>query len=465
MASLLDMLMGARPQRYYGTASEDQVNADASRAQQWAMNQADIGSRNYAADRDFWKAINQMMSDQNLAFQQAGYQRDLAGLNNQAALDRARLETDAQRYGYDQNLTGQMAGFATQRDVAGLNAATERDIANMNAELQRYTAGLNSQTGLQQTQMQTAAQMLPAQFQQDRFNTIAPIVTNLLGQYAGVPMQQPGGFGGMPGGFSGQPMFNPPAATSQPSGAAQPSGFDPNDYWHQQYARAVAEGRLPQGAPLPYSANSGQVENFLQKYVGGDRNATYTPPNQGTPTPAATPQVAPTGAPLNSMMGGYMGGDMPGMATGMSGGVSGQAAGSYGGLPTPPPGQAVGGDVVTPQMQNQMVNQALSQNARNYASQAGQAQSQLAGRGWNPRGPGMQYHNQIQNAQYNKSVADNQAYTQVPMQAAKMNADYRLGAAQTNTAQNAAFWNAYSQQQGNRNNQLGTLLGALTGLV
>lgn len=429
MQDLAQMLSMFRPQTYYGTQTADQVNADAARAQQWAMNQADVSSRNYAADRDFWKGINQMFSDQNLALQKSGYDQQLANINNAAALQKAQMEAEAQRYGYDQSLAGQMAGYDNQRQIADLNAA-----------MQRYTTGVSASTGLQQTQMQTAAQTLPAQLQQQRYNDVSPLIKGLLTQYAtpqnGFGMPQPMGYPGAPG-VTG-------AGMSQPQIAQQP---------------------MPAFTGIP---GTPAMDAYIDQTTNRQTGQMFAPPaNQLSDqfiygAPAATPQP-PQGNALGSMLGGYAGGDMSGM--GGSSGVSGGGMSSgYGGLPTPP--QAVSQtDVVTQPMQNQMVNQALSQNARNYASQVGNAQRQMAGRGWNPRGPGMQYHNQIQNAQYNKSVADMQARTQVPMQAAQTNAQYRLGAAGANTANRSSYWNAYSQQQGNRSSQLATLLNALTGLV
>lgn len=469
MDELMQMLLGSRPQTYYGTQTADQVNADASRAQQAAMQQADINSRNYAADRDFWGKINQMFSDQNLAKQQSGYAQELAGINNAAAMDQAKLAadtqryaTDAQKYGYDQSLAGQMAGYDTQRQIADLNA-----------QMQRYTSGLNAATGLQQTQMQTNAQMLPAQLQQQRYNDISPLVKGLLQQYA-TPQN---GFAAQPaGGYSAQPGAGM-------GGGASPQSFPKTgDFFIDQYNQAIAEGRLDPGTPAPYSPNGFWTDQYLQNYLSNP-NAKYGGGGYGEPAgePGGTPQANnSTGSmdylksigytpPQVPAVQGQGGAGVPGIGGGgtmAAGGGMSQSGGmtNMGGIPTPPPA-VQSGDVITQQMQNQMINQAQSQNAKNYAGATAQAQSQLAGRGWNPRGPGMQYNNQMQNAAYNKSVADTQAYYQVPMQAAQANAQYKLGAAGANTANNSAYWNAYTQQQGQKNNQLGTLLGALTGLV
>ena len=450
MAQLLSM---GRPQTYYGTQTADQVNADAARAQQAALQQSDISSRNYGYDRDFWKGINQMMSDQKIQEMRSASDQSLAGLNNAAALQRAQMETESQRYGYDNQLQAAMANYANQSQIAAMNNAANRYQTDVNAQTQLGATNLQGQYGLQQA-------LIPQQFRQQRFDSVFPLLGGILGQYMGGGQQQPTAYGA---------PLGAPAPTSQPPGASRPSGFNPDDFWHQNYARAVAEGRLPQGAPLPYSPDSGQVETYLQQYVGGNKSAAYgsaptmgvfLPGQNGSEiSPQPQQQNATAYGPANAYANANIGGGTQSGFSSLQSSAPGNPQNAYSQAAS---NQISTGPVISDQQQNQMLNSALGANAQSANQAMRNAQTSFGSRGWSPSSPALRsYQNRIG---MNQMLADTQARMQIPMQAAKTNADYSLQAQQGNLAAGNQRLGALSGYYSSQSNMLSPILSALVSM-
>lgn len=434
------------PELYYGTQPASMVQADAARAQQAALAQQQMASQNYAADRQFWGTVNTVLGNKEISaannsaelerlLASLGLQRDVAGMQN----DTQRYGIDAQKYGIDTNaaanryatdagLAGQMAGYDTQRQIAEMNAMLNRYTADTNSQTSLGVAGIGAQSQLQQAQLAAQANMLPAQLQQQRFESVLPMLSSLFSQY-GVQMPQ-----GIPGGSQQAPQTQ--GMAGQPAGAAPPAA-------------------MPAGA----SAGDTGYPSGLHGYAPAPMptHGMYLPGTGPTPEPSA---AGVPGAPIGSAT----------PATGGIGGVLGNygAAGtdgaSLGGSGLPSVAPAVGmGDVITPQMQSQMLNNTYAQTAAQYAATQNQANRAFANRGLNPRGPGAQYNQVLNQAGQNQANQNTQAAYQIPMNAAKTNADYRIGAAGANTANQNSFWNAYGAQQANKTNQMGSMLNALTG--
>lgn len=424
IAQLLSM---GRPEYYIGSQPASMVMQQAQMAQQAANQQADINSRNYGYDRDFWKGINQMMSDQKIQEMRSANDQSLAGINNAAALQRAQMETDAQRYGYDSQLQSALAQVLGQQNIAGMNNESNRYATDVNAQAAIQRANLEGQYGLQNT-------LIPQQYRQQRFDTIMPLLGGVLGQYLGGGQQQaPQGMpnqmqpisGGMPQAASLNPL---PPFTGVPGTPAMDAYID------QTTNRQT--GQL-------YSAPASQLSD--QFIYGAPQQTAVNPTSYGPP-----------------------------MAYGNGGNLAGGTQSGVSSLQSSAPGspqnaysqatqnQISTGPLVSDRQQSQMLNSALAGNAQAAAQATRNAQTSFGARGWSPSSPALRsYQNRIG---MNQMLADTQARTQIPLQAAKTNADYSLQAQQGNLAAQNQRLGALSGFYNSQSNMLSPILSALVSM-
>ena len=436
------------PEFYIGTQPASLVMQQAALAQQQANQQADINSRNYAADRDFWKSINQNLSDQNLAFQRSGYDQTLANLNNAAAMQQlqqklgmdqqlAQLQSDTSRYGMDTQRDTALAGFQNQLGIAGLQ--------NQGAN---YRAGLEAQTA-----------SLSPMLKQERFNTVLPLFQGLLQGFSS-------GFGGgMGGGFGGEQNNSvgtgPAQQPSQPVGGGLPPWAPPpgqaNSFWTDLYLQQKAGGY-----PNPVYGGGGQVSGtagYAQPMGMGPNGESMTVPQMQQASASYQPPVQQIPASQVQKAGGGGGGSSQSSGSGGGGGGgSSSSSTSFGGgapqIGLNPPS--------SPQQWDQQINRQIGMNNKNMSTENNQlAQSYGSRYGtFGRRGIGQVNRNNARLAGLNQD-----ARIQIPMQGQKEFSDYMLGA---QTAQ-ANQWNN-QQQLGLQNKQIQSsmfapLLSALTGLA
>lgn len=128
------------------------------------------------------------------------------------------------------------------------------------------------------------------------------------------------------------------------------------------------------------------------------------------------------------------------------------------------------GPVISPYQQQQMINQAIGGNATQYETGRQQAVDQLSANGFSAESPALQAVNN--RLGLNQAIANTQARTQIPIDVARTNAEYGLGAANAyNQNLNAllggaiGYQNAQTGYANSRNSLLGILLGNLAGFV
>lgn len=483
MDPLLQMLMSGRPQQYVGTQTLDQVNADATRAQQWALAQQNLDANNYQAKLGLQGKLAELQTQEKMPGINFEYQNQLQNAQLQNAMEQAKLAsdtqryaTDAQKYGYDSQLQAALAGYQNQANIASQNNALGRYQTDVNAQTQLGNTNLQGQYALQQT-------LIPQQFKQERFDAIMPLLSGVLNQYTGgSPSAAGAGTAGMGMGTAGGVQ----AARSQ-------SFPKTGDFFLDQYNQAIAEGRLAPGTPAPYSPNGFWTDQYLQNYLSNP-NAKYGGGGIGEPSPTAmTDTEAPDwflaqgfnasdfGKPTEPIQSGYPGGSPQGQnqtaygptnayGTNLTGGVqsgtnslSSAAPGSPADEFSKATNNQIGmGPVISGQQQNQMLNSALAGNAQSAAGAMQNAQTSFGSRGWAPTSPALRsYQNRIG---MNQMLADTQARTQIPMQAAQTNANYALQAQQGNLAAQNQRLGALSSYYNSQSNMMSPILSALVSM-
>jgi hypothetical protein len=228
----------------------------------------------YAGDpSSLWAAMASVMNNQ--ATNQANYETAWGNANTQRALQNEQLRfqegqtvyrtgyedqwdqrrNDTQRYGYDQQLMGQLGvagldsqtrlgtaqlGLQGQLGAAQMGMQGQLGSAQIGADANRYAQDMQAQTALaqfanqygianlqnqgdtQRAQISANASTVPAYLRQDRFNQILPLFSGILGGL---------GFGG--GGSSTPPPTSaPPPSQPDPILIQQPQPppqFMPND--------------------------------------------------------------------------------------------------------------------------------------------------------------------------------------------------------------------------------------------
>ena len=157
--------------------------------------------------------------------------------------------------------------------------------------------------------------------------------------------------------------------------------------------------------------------------------------------------------------------DVTGQALGKIGTGGGGTFGAVGGkggynpyapvtLPALPPVAKEGisvGDIWNPQQVQQQVNRAVASNDQRTASQLQALEGNMAGRGYGPTSPLLQALRG--NLQGKNLIANTQAQTQIPWEAAQGNAQQRLGSEQARGAIQTALQQALLQAQTAQRNQ------------
>jgi hypothetical protein len=120
-------------------------------------------------------------------------------------------------------------------------------------------------------------------------------------------------------------------------------------------------------------------------------------------------------------------------------------------------------DPISGQMQNQMLNSAIGGNANQRQSAMQDAVTRMGSRGFTSESPALQATNN--RLGLNEALANTQARVDIPMRAARENADYRLGASQANLGQRNADFQNFATLENAQTNRLSPLLQSLVGLV
>lgn len=120
-------------------------------------------------------------------------------------------------------------------------------------------------------------------------------------------------------------------------------------------------------------------------------------------------------------------------------------------------------DVVSGQQQQQMLNSAIGANAAQRQTGMRDAMNNLGGRGFSSESPALQATSN--RLGLNEALANTQARVDIPMQAARQNADYRLQAMQANMGQRNQDLQNFVGLENAQTNRISPLLSALVGLV
>jgi hypothetical protein len=120
-------------------------------------------------------------------------------------------------------------------------------------------------------------------------------------------------------------------------------------------------------------------------------------------------------------------------------------------------------DIISGQQQNQMLNSAIGANSAQRQTAERDAMSSLGGRGFTSESPALQAtKNRLG---LNEALANTQARVDIPMQANRQNADYRLQATQANLGQRNADVQNFVGMENAKTGRISPLLSALVGLV
>jgi hypothetical protein len=190
-------------------------------------------------------ASQQRIAQGNNTTQQYGYDQQLRAAMEQANANRYGSElgyqgtlaqTDANRYASQLGLQGQLAGYGTQQNIAGMNNQSALQQAMLQSQTQMGLGNLQSQTALQQTQM-------PLQASQYKFDAVMPLIAGALGG-SYTPQQQ---YQQMyaPQQYGQQYAQQQPQMPQQPAGGVLPQGMT-MDQWN-----SAAQQQQPQPQMTP----------------------------------------------------------------------------------------------------------------------------------------------------------------------------------------------------------------------
>lgn len=120
-------------------------------------------------------------------------------------------------------------------------------------------------------------------------------------------------------------------------------------------------------------------------------------------------------------------------------------------------------DVISPQMQSQMLNSAIGANRAQRDTGMRDATQNFGARGFTSESPALQATSN--RLGLNEALANTQARTDIPMQTARQNADYRLQAMQANMGQRNQDLQNFIGLENAKTGRISPLLSALVNLV
>jgi hypothetical protein len=296
------------PQTQY--APDGLYGAMASVMNNQNTNQTQYGIAEGNANAEMARLMQQLLFQQGQTTYRTGYEDQWNQRQN-----------DTTRYGYDQNLAGQLGvadrNMQGQLGVAGINSQTALGTAGINAGAQNYAtdaqrqaalagqqnqyniANLQNQGGITQAQIAANASTVPAYLRQDRFNSVLPLLNGLFYGPGGAPQGTTQGSPGMVNSMQAPPPQLPSANTNQPSANVDTSNGQ--DLQRQirglQQSNAAAYTQRPAPVASPTNRPTQAFHSAPSNTQG--RNLAAVPANY-TPRPGVAP---PGGAAPAAMSG------------------------------------------------------------------------------------------------------------------------------------------------------------------